>query len=446
MAKFTSFDGVDKNGVRAEVNVQVGTGRVKEINGRGRQADDGSYRNVEVVFDPDNPLLKRKVYAMLDTTAKELADYAFAALDDQRTVSFRIESQRKRGVDRTKKFEDLDFTEEVIRVLAALDTVYSHEAKTDPAEDPSNENPSALDQRRQGTAPADTNAATGSVNSDELVAAFTAAAVASAANSAAVASAARAEQFALDHLILQYSEGLKTTVDVSDQMIAQAASLGLVLLGVADDVQAQATHAAPDRAAVSYEHALNLVCDAVARRYPAPLGDGDGAQQDWRTNVTGEASERLYGVMSIAEGTLPLPQAERDSEVTAETVETVETVDITETGDLLAEIDSVDAADTPVSTSVDTAEAVFVHGPGPDDAGFVAPSEDVIGRLRELCVAADVMADPHAIGTWLEVKTGNRVSRRVHGPALEEFVTFYEAAGPEKVRADVQGAASAVAV
>lgn len=456
MAKFISHDGVDKNGVRAEVSVQVGTGRVKEINGRGKEADDGSFRNVEVVFDPDNPLLKRKVYALLDTTAKDLFDYAQAALNDQRTVAFRIESQRKRGVDRTVKFEDLKHTEEAVRVLAGLDNVFSHEAKTDPAEDPSNDNPSALEQHKQGLPVSSPGGPVAAVNLDTVLEQLGAArnaglsatiidtlvghALAAGAtieqtgvkgsSTYPVGVASRAEQFALDHLVEHYSEGVKGGVDVSEEMVSQAASVALELLFLADSVHARVVGGEISRFGVSYESALHVVLDAVAKRHPVPLGEKEGAQNDWRAAVTEEATERLHGIVSIAQGVNP---AILDSET--ENVVPVEETTVNET---VNETVNVSEFSQEVSTNVDTTVLTLPAPVLPDSPDFIEPDENVIGRLRELCILADVMADPRAIGAWLESKTGNRVSRRVHAPILEQFVEFYETAGPERVRADVK--------
>jgi hypothetical protein len=497
MPKFTSFDGVDSKGIRAEVNVQTGTGRIKEVNPRGKASADGSYRNVEVVFDPDNPALKRKVYALLDTTAKELWDFVQKAHADQSDVSFRIESQRKRNVDRTKKFEDLIHTEEVVRVLAALDNVFSHEAKTNPKEDPTNDgNPSALTQDIEATKAA-VAASNGSSSvspalavkaladarraglADGIVDALAALALASGASitdvqsagfdaqdtpaapalanvrvaaseekpwiaynsdgrinagSYLVAHAASAERFALDHLIKVYSEGKKSQVDVSAEMIAQAASIALVLLEASDDVQVRATGGRTDRQKNSYNRAMSLVLDAVEKRYPVPVGGNDQARADWYEATVAEAAERLYGVLEVAQGRLPKPEAERavpvQAPVASEPVTTAA---------------AVQSAGESVLASVFGATSEVVPGfkapafPADTDPDFVTPEADLIGRVRDLCVAASVAGDAMLVSNWLERVLGVRATRKVHGPVLEQFVTFYEKAGTEQVRAEVLG-------
>lgn len=493
MAKFISHDGIDNHGVRAEVMVQTGTGRIKEIAPRGKQAEDGSYRNYEVVFDPDNPHLKRKVYALLDTTAKELWDYVQAAQADQRDISYRIESQRKRNVDRTKKFDDLEHAEEVVRVLAAIDTVFSHEAKTNPKEDPTGDNPSALEQNiptalttspsptgdlktillglaaaRAAGLPATTVdtlaglALAAGASIDEVLGAGlegegitrTPQAVNSRvaaseekpwmaynsdgrvnAGSYMVAHAATAERFALDHLIAVYSEGKKSNVDVSSEMIAQAASIALVLLELADEVQVR-TVGRIDRQKNSYNRSLSLVLDGVEKRYPAPVGGNNEAQQSWREQVVSEAAERLYGVLEVAQGRLPLSEAERQTTTAAAPAKAPNRGSAEEllTAELGARIEN----------SVPANAVIFSEGSIPaGEEGFIEPGKDLIERVRALCVEADVAGDAKAVSDWLERTTGARTTRRIHAPVLEAFLTHYEQAGPQVVRAEVLGASSA---
>lgn len=537
MAKFLSHDGVDANGVRAEVMVQTGTGRIKELVGRGKASPDGSFRNMEVVFQPDNPKLIRKVYALLDTTSKDLWETVQAAYADQRDISYRIESQRKRGVDRNKKFEDLVHTEEVVRVLAGIDTVFSHEAKTNPKEDPTGENPSALEQSFEASAstsssvnvtPAvqgsalealsrarqaemplsviDTLAAMalmGGASPEEVMSVGFNAQVPSKvssivgrvaameekpwmpynsdgrvnAGSYMVAHAAHAEQFSIDHLIAIYSEGKKSPVDVSDAMIAQAASVALILLEAADEVQFKIAGRA-DRQKNSYNRALGLVLDAVGKRYPVPVGGNQEAQEAWRNLVIVEAAERLYGVTEIAQGRLPLSEAERHAEAPVEApavvVETPaeaspvavkKTAVAKETPATVVEEVAVEADAAPAKAPAKTtrvkkaagaevaadilgakpvaAPAVavtpFVTEPFPTEGeeGFLAPSPETIARLRDLCVTAGVANDNTRVSNWLEKKLGVRGARKVHAPVLENFVTFYEKQGPDAVSAEV---------
>jgi hypothetical protein len=503
MAKFISFDGVDKNGIRAEVTVQTGTGRIKEIVGRGKQNEDGSYRNVEIVFDPDNPLLKRKVYGLLDTNASELWEYIKNAMESGQTVSYRIESQRRNGVDRKTPIGDLNATEQVRRILASVDTVFSHEAKTNPAEDPSDENPSALAQNNPALSNMDTSqaqvAGTGSpqVSSTEVLASLVAAkkagfpdttinvlaayALANGSSiekvseavstfvennieerpyvlwnsdgkinhgSYAVQRAAEAEQFALDHLIEIYTPAKsKTRIDVTDEIVSQAASVALQLLQIADNVQLTAYGATtPDRMKNSYARALSLVLDAVGKRYPVPVGGGVEEQKAWALQVAEEASERLYGISEIAVGRTPKSQAEREGGVESAPAQTLvsekevvvaeDKVTETEskkpkTEDLLAQLGGTVIAD---SGTVFVPPASF---PTEDSTDFVEPDAVLIGRLKTMCENAEVIEDPKLVSNWMERILGMRVARKIHAPVLADFCEYYEKAGREQIRLEV---------
>lgn len=518
MAKFLSYDGTDNQGVRAEVMVQTGTGRIKELIPKGKPSENGTYRNMEVVFDPDNPHLKRKVYALLDTTAKELWEYVQAAHADQRDIAYRIESQRKRNVDRTKKFDDLIHTEEVVRVLASLDNVFSHEAKTNPKEDPSGENPSALDQdlptgaiqvvaaaapaadaatvlnglaaARRAELPVTTvdtlvalALAAGASLEDVLTAGLdgeetrpaptlvTGRVAASEekpwtpynsdgrinAGSYMVAHAASAERFALDHLVTVYSEGKKTPVDVSEAMIAQAASVALVLLEITDTVQARITGRA-DRQKNSYNRVMSLVLDAVEKRHRFPVGANNEAQAAWRDAVIAEAGERLYGVLEVAQGRLPLPADQRAATaVPAPTPATPVASSPAAPAQDAAPVKTSPAKAAPVASGADLLVAELGASPLTIPAGgftapeypaagtpeFVDPTDAQVDRVRALCVNANAAQDAKAISDWLERDLGVRATRKVHGPALEAFLAHYEAAGPDAVRAQILGVTAA---
>jgi len=468
MPKFLSLDGIDKNGIRAEVTVQTGTGRISEIVGRGKENEDGTYRNVEIVFDPDNPLLKRKVYGLLDTTARELWTYIQEAKEDGRTVSYRIESQRRNGVDRGTPIGELNPTEQIRRILAGIDGIFSHEAKTNPAEDPSNENPSAL---TQNLAPATSPALGPSPEAlitnlrDAMIAglpqgvldALAAQALAYGApattvnqhlrhlsdgvdlNSYELAHAAQAEQFALDHLIEVYTPAKsKDTVAVSDEMLAQAASVAITLLSLADTVQVKyAGLPEPHRGARSYRRALMLIIDAVDKRYAVPIGGNEQAQEEWSDAVTSEALERLYGLTQIAQGKVPLSEDERDSsrglgeQPAAVEAPAVEASVSQETEASILEEMSL------LKSSTDSTPFVPPAMPSETDAAFEMPTADTIGRLKMLCDDAGVTSDTKAISDWIERRLGVRSARKVHAPVLDAFCLYYENAGTAQVALEV---------
>lgn len=436
MAKFISHDGTDKNGIRAEVTVMTGTGTISEIIGRGKENEDGSYRNVEVVFDPDNPLLKRKVYGLLDTTSTELWEYVKQAHESGKNVSYRIESQRRNGVDRATPISDLTPTEDVRRILAAIDTHFSHEAKTNPAEDPDNENPSALTQNLTPTgpnAPMDTTAITAAIT-----AAIAGAVPANPApshplydttgrlnyGSDAVARAAAAEQFAVNHLIAVYTPAKsKATPPVTDEVLAQAAALAGHLLRIAEEAHNITTGAtgATLTPADSRALAVNLTIDAVDKRHPAPLGTDVTAQQEWAAIVTAEVAERMHAIGLLAQGVNPAS-------------------DTTPTSATAAPEPAPGTTAAPAARVADTATPQAFPGVTnihEDDPSFTAPDDALVARVRDLCATAAVLDYPREISDWMESVLGSRTARKIHAPVLAEFCDYYENAGPDTVRTEV---------
>lgn len=473
MAKFISYDGTDKNGIRAEVTVMTGSGKIKELIGRGKENDDGTYRNMEIVFDPDNPLLKRKVYGLLDTNAKELWEYIKQAHADQRTVNYRIESQRRNGVDRATPIGDLNATEQVRRILASVDAVYSHEAKTNPKEDPSNENPSALTQDAQFS-PKGAGTVGSVVNVDDLLKAIASAqqngfpqitvetlmghALAAGASigqvqavvggstatvvegtgdkygSPAVARAAEAEQFALDHLIAIYTPPKSKPVDVTDEIIAQAAAVALHILQLADAVQVKVCGVGKaDRMKSSYSRALDLITDAIGKRYPVPVGGNEQEQKEWAETVVAEASERLYGLGEIAVGSLPKSLDEREGKPVESIVEAPSAHE-----DKVAEAMSMfeGAEVVEVTTTKFVAPAGF---PQEGDDDFIVPDAELIGQLRSLCENAHVANETRLVSDWMERVLGVRSARKIHAPVLKAFCDHYEKAGMNEIRKEVLG-------
>jgi hypothetical protein len=501
----------------------TGTGRVKGFatSAGPLVLTDGvtAPRNVEVIFDPDNPMLKKKVGAWIDTNAKELWELVQLALADQRTISYRIESQRRKGVDRTIAFVNLDHAKQVNRILAGLSTVgestpmvMSHEAKTDPSEDPDQEHPSALGQNNsiskaeatalnpkvilEALAMARQNSFSTTVIDTIVGNALSAGATMVEVNAAGfnaqtgegeysevpaingrtaaieerpwvalnsdgrpnpgsymVSQASTAEQFALDHLIGLYS-GKKSSIDVTDKMISQAASLAAELLKITDEVQVSITQGRPNRQKNSYPRALALVIDAVSKRYPAPLAPNAEDRTKWHGDIVAEASERFYGIMEVAHGRVPMSLQERTetTKTSDHPEEQPKLTTVAELNEKPAEAKLVEPAKVETSTpSVAVSAAAHALGakivssntePAPvthkvkGDEGFIAPSEDQISRVKGLCEKANLLGDIASIGNWLERTLGTRISRNTHAPALEAWLKRYESMDIELVRGE----------
>lgn len=131
MAKpFTSLDGTDANGVRAEVHVQTGTGKVKSL------VESGN--NVNVFMEVEG--LKHPVSGWT-SKSENIYPMLVEAHSQGREFTYRIESQRKNGIDRKTPLADLRPNMEVAKentrnLFVGIDSTYSSEMVTNPAEDP----------------------------------------------------------------------------------------------------------------------------------------------------------------------------------------------------------------------------------------------------------------------------------------------------------------------
>lgn len=131
--QFTSYDGRDKDGVRAEVSVQKGRGIVKSISPHAT----AKASNVEI--QTEGLQYSQKGWVNNDS---DVLKQAQKALDDGTEVEYRFESQRRSKIDRNIPIDDLrldkDTNQKTVRsILAGINGVYSDEMVTDPDEDPS---------------------------------------------------------------------------------------------------------------------------------------------------------------------------------------------------------------------------------------------------------------------------------------------------------------------
>lgn len=129
---FTTHDGTDENGVRAEVFVQVNKGIVKEIK------ENSTKEVADVHFGVNGLKFPIHGWIRTDEPVFELVKTAHAAGDE---VEFRIETQRKAAVARTTPMEELRVDSATARdnvkvILVAINGVLSGEAVTNPNEDP----------------------------------------------------------------------------------------------------------------------------------------------------------------------------------------------------------------------------------------------------------------------------------------------------------------------
>lgn len=131
MQTFTTFDGADQNGTRAEVYVQKGEGVVSDIKETKRGTAD-------IFFTVEN--MKYPVHGWVNVDSDTYTE-ALKSKNDGTVTTFRIESQRKPKVDRETPIQTLRETMDsakanVITILAEVGGKTSAEAVTSPEEDP----------------------------------------------------------------------------------------------------------------------------------------------------------------------------------------------------------------------------------------------------------------------------------------------------------------------
>lgn len=102
---FVSYDGPDNNGVRAEVKVVTGYGKVYDTS----KSDKGKSENV--IFVVENTKYKPSGW----TPDSAVAKIVHEAKDSGEPIHFRIETHRKEGVDRTKSIQELASTADSAR-------------------------------------------------------------------------------------------------------------------------------------------------------------------------------------------------------------------------------------------------------------------------------------------------------------------------------------------
>ncbi len=463
MAKpFVSFDGVDPQGVRAEVWVQVGTGTIAKI----EHETDESKQNACVVIRSDHAAVRRPIKGWV---AKKDPVYRIAqdAFHAQREVEYRVESQRKNGVDRRLKIEDLrpdaeTAAENTRSILAGMDGQLSAEAVTNPAEDP-----------HQGgripatAAPARPAAATPALGVEQALAGLAAAraaglpaGVVDAACALALAAGATAAQVAAAGVTAQATTTptppaapprawaqeaapyLAVNTDgrlnlgsyaVQAAFGAERAALAAILahrrrLAAAEPPAADLTEA--DLTAADLDQAASLA------RVLLELADQVqvAAYEGGRPNRMAASHTRARSLVFDAVATRhPVPfggdaeqQQQWQQAVVAEAAHRFRTLVAVSTATAPA---PARGADTPPRPPVEGQE------------GFTAPEAAVLQRFGALALAAGFTATPDSpVVTYLLTKFGVPQARKVNGADLDRLLGWYEQqgdAGPVKFREHV---------
>lgn len=178
-APFTTYDGIDENGVRAEVSVVTGYGDIFEIEDSENKGKRDVYGQ-KVVFKVSNTKWKSSGWA---TSNDPVMQKVNEAAERGEPIHFRIETRRKPEVDRTLPIDELRKTsdsarENINKALVAVkldedeDWTISDNAVTRIDEDPTpgglnsayNHSPEDLRAAQRGNAPAQQQSNTASKN------------------------------------------------------------------------------------------------------------------------------------------------------------------------------------------------------------------------------------------------------------------------------------------
>lgn len=297
---FTSFDGPDEDGVRAEVYVQRGTGEVKDI------APHENGKVAQIQIRTEGLRFAQKAWINTDTPQYKAIQEAY---ENRTPIEYRIESQRKLKNDSTKQaiprdtpIAQLRENTEIARentktLLVGVNGELTDEAVTHPKEDPSQAGRRPAqdpDIAKAAAAPANTAAAPNytqprsgateeppykEYNTDGTLN----------LGSYAVQAAVGAELFVRKAFVAK-------GVEVDEEEIVRYASISLA---IADKIQAYVTKKPrADRMATSHARIRSLVYDVIDNFLPIP--DSHAGDEEWVSKVGKLTLARFNASMRIA--------------------------------------------------------------------------------------------------------------------------------------------------
>lgn len=181
-APFVTLDGKDSDGIRAEVKVVTGFAKVGRIN------DSDSGKAASIAFPVDNTKYASSGWVKKDSEVYRMVE---KAKEDDTPLYFRVESVRKKDVDRSLPMSEIappkdteKARENIFKSLAAVkvneddEWTFNPDAATNPIEDPNRNNsrPSALSMSSEelaGSKPAPKSYGSNSSKFDEPAPFFT---------------------------------------------------------------------------------------------------------------------------------------------------------------------------------------------------------------------------------------------------------------------------------
>lgn len=471
MAKpFVSHDGPDEQGVRAEVWVQVGTGTVTAV----EHQEDAAKQNAMVVIRSDHAAVKRPVkgwVAKRDPLYPAVVDAAASG----RAVEYRIESQRRRGVERDVPITDLRADTETagaktISILAGLDGVLSAEAVTSPAEDPHTGD--RIPAAREGVA---AGAQAGAAEVERVLGAL-----------------ATARRAGLPQGVVDAAAALALAAGASARQVQEAGFTAQGGAGAAERPQPRRAHAqeAPPHVPYNSDHRVNLGSYAVQAAFSAEqvahevladaeraafeahnaavaAGDTEGSPMVAPVPVDPTHAATLAGVLlqltdrvqvGAYGGGRPDRMANSHTRARSLVFDAVRSrypVPLTGTQDArrawadavvtecvsrfsalaaisqqVASVAAPAAAQQEAAPQQQPAPAAAAGGARPPVAGedgFEPAPAEVVARFRALAQRAGFAPVPRGpVAAYLRATFGVEVARAVHGPALEALLRRYE--------------------
>lgn len=485
---FISHDGIDPQGVRAEVVVEEHTGTVKAITELDKVAKiefvgDGLTRPVGGHIQLDDPVLE---------TLKELKK-------SKENITYRIEITRKHGIDRSISMATLrEGTEEAVknvnRIIAGINGVLTKEAVTNPAEDVnSGGNYSALNMD-----PASLPSNKGNRNSVEILANAVKAGLPHEAVSALVATAiydgadpkeVMAVAYPEEHApsVVQRVRSREAAVFIkwnldgslnlgSSQIIAGVSSenfsrrtlapikkskdfeatvekYAVIILAIADTIQLNAYNnvGSPDRMAGSHTRIRGVVYDVIENEFPIPaLKEGYTSEDDftWVSNVGRVAKERFFTAIRISESEFAFsslrPATATETETVAPEVAVAPVVsDVAlpttkkkATAPVAPDAVVEDVVGDPVEENEDDEDFDFelYDFSVIPDVNPQVPTAKTINALKALFVEFNIKQEDFIkVGDLLEYSFGKRQAKDVPSDDLVKFIDFYKEHGAENL-------------
>jgi len=443
---FTSYDGPDEDGVRAEVHVQRGTGEVKDITPH----ENGKVAQIQI--RTEGLKFAQKAWINTETPQYKVIQEAY---ENRTPIEYRIESQRKLKNDATKQpiprdtpIAELRSSTEIARentktLLVGVNGELTDEAVTHPKEDPSQagrrpaQDPDiakaqAVQSAAPAAAPANYTQPRGASATEEPPYKEYNSDGSLNLGSYAVQAAVGAELFVRKALIA-------SGVNATEEDIVRYASISLA---IADKIQAYVTKKPrADRMATSHARVRSLVYDVIDNFLPIPTSHAGDAE--WvskvgkltldRFNASMRIAAEPFDLASLSNGsapatkTAPAPQKETPVKNEAPAAEEVSHLAAAEPVE-----EAPEDSEIPTGGLLENATSFEIYPPV--KIGKVTPenkmTEETLNTFKEF--VTDSGADFGKLTKLLQYTFSVTKASQVPEEPFEDFLDFYIERGAEK--------------